>query len=273
MSESSINNAITTATEVVAAPLHWLDVLVTSLLSGAVALAVGLLAIIVISLFAWWRPISAAPFMRWVMAAATGAVAAAITDEMARLAWLDGRIAVPRIVHFERSHNAAYLVTTALPGRSAYDLLVERPAERLTVARALGTFLREWHALPTVDCPFRSDRELRLAAARRRYAGEAVIGVLGVAGALLVGNRSGVRTDPARAWATDPQRRRPMWATPSAPTDAPRGPRPAAPTPHVGHARCPPASAATAAGYSVGAASTDASASVHGPSDRVGRSG
>ena len=64
MSESSINNAITTATEVVAAPLHWLDVLVTSLLSGAVALAVGLLAIIVISLFAWWRPISAAPFMR-----------------------------------------------------------------------------------------------------------------------------------------------------------------------------------------------------------------
>lgn len=78
MSESSINNAITTATEVVAAPLHWLDVLVTSLLSGAVALAVGLLAIIVISLFAWWRPISAAPFMRWVMAAATGAVAAAL---------------------------------------------------------------------------------------------------------------------------------------------------------------------------------------------------
>ena len=78
MSESSINNAITTATEVVAAPLHWLDVLVTSLLSGAVALAVGLLAIIVISLFAWWRPISVAPFMRWVMAAATGAVAAAL---------------------------------------------------------------------------------------------------------------------------------------------------------------------------------------------------
>jgi len=78
MSESSINNAITTATEVVAAPLHWLDVLVTSLLSGAVALAVGLLAIIVISLFAWSRPISAAPFMRWVMAAATGAVAAAL---------------------------------------------------------------------------------------------------------------------------------------------------------------------------------------------------
>lgn len=78
MSESSINNAITTATEVVAAPLHWLDVLVTSLLSGAVALAVGLLAIIVISLFAWWRPISVAPFTRWVMAAATGAVAAAL---------------------------------------------------------------------------------------------------------------------------------------------------------------------------------------------------
>ena len=103
----------------------------------------------------------------------TDAIATAITDEMARLAWLTGRVAVPRIVHFERSHNAAYLVTTALPGRSAYDLLVERPAQRVMVARALGTFLRAWHALPTVDCPFRSDRELRLAAARRRLeAGE-----------------------------------------------------------------------------------------------------
>ena len=49
MSESSVNSAINTATTIVGTPLQWLDVLVTSVLSGAVALAVGLLAIIVLS--------------------------------------------------------------------------------------------------------------------------------------------------------------------------------------------------------------------------------
>ena len=74
--ESSVNSAINTATTIVGTPLQWLDVLVTSVLSGAVALAVGLLAIIVLSLLAWWRPISIAPFMRWVVAAAVGAAVA-----------------------------------------------------------------------------------------------------------------------------------------------------------------------------------------------------
>lgn len=78
MSESSVNSAINTATTIVGTPLQWLDVLVTSVLSGAVALAVGLLAIIVLSLLAWWRPISIAPFMRWVVAAAVGAAVAAL---------------------------------------------------------------------------------------------------------------------------------------------------------------------------------------------------
>ena len=64
-------------TEVVAAPLHWLDAgdLALERCRRAGCQPAGHHRI---SLFAWWRPISAAPFMRWVMAAATGAVAAAL---------------------------------------------------------------------------------------------------------------------------------------------------------------------------------------------------
>lgn len=86
MNEASVNNAISTATAVVAAPLHWLDVLVTSLLSGAVTLAVGVLTIVVFTIIAWWRPIGVAPFLRWVIASAAGAAAAAlyVADSSAR---------------------------------------------------------------------------------------------------------------------------------------------------------------------------------------------
>lgn len=45
-----------------------------------------------------------------------GAVAEAITDEMVRLRWLDGRIAVPRLLHFARTGDAAWLLSSAMAG-------------------------------------------------------------------------------------------------------------------------------------------------------------
>ena len=95
-------------------------------------------------------------------------VAEAISREATRLGWLAGRIAVPRLVHFERSADAAWLVTTTLPGRSAYALLEEHPRERLAIASAVATFLRALHAIPLADCPFHAGEELRLSEARRR---------------------------------------------------------------------------------------------------------
>ncbi len=97
----------------------------------------------------------------------TGRVADDITAELARLAWFAGRLPVPEVLHFVRSPGSAWLLTTAVPGRSAYDCLVEQPGRRTAIAAALGGFLRTLHALPLADCPFHAGHERRLADARR----------------------------------------------------------------------------------------------------------
>ena len=80
---------------------------------------------------------------------------------------------MPEVLHFVRASGSAWLLTSALPGRSAYDCLVADPARRLEIAAAVGAFLRTLHALPLGACPFHAGHELRLAEARRRLeAGE-----------------------------------------------------------------------------------------------------
>ena len=48
-----------------------------------------------------------------------GRVARDIIDEYARLVWLQGRIAVPRVLHFTAGPDDAWLLTSAMPGRMA----------------------------------------------------------------------------------------------------------------------------------------------------------
>jgi len=100
-----------------------------------------------------------------------GRVADDITAEMARLAWLAGRLPTPYLVpevrHFVRLPHEAYLLTTAVPGRTAYECLVEQPARRIEIVGALARFLRALHALPLADCPFHAGHALRLDGARR----------------------------------------------------------------------------------------------------------
>lgn len=98
----------------------------------------------------------------------TGAVADAIIDEMARLRWLTGRVAVPALVQFVATADSAWLLTTALPGRTAWQLLDAEPDRADGVVDALVDFLRQWHALPVPDCPFDSGHAHRLALARQR---------------------------------------------------------------------------------------------------------
>lgn len=95
-------------------------------------------------------------------------VADEIAAERARLAWLEDRLPVPRVVHFDRSGREAFLLTTALQGTSAWDCLTHRPDEQLEIVAALARFLRAVHALPVADCPFDAGHERRLADARRR---------------------------------------------------------------------------------------------------------
>lgn len=97
-----------------------------------------------------------------------GGVAGDIVDEMARLRWLTGRIAVPALVRCEVSADAAWLLTTALPGRTAWQILDAEPERGGEIVDALADFLRSLHAIPADHCPFDSGLVVRLSAARIR---------------------------------------------------------------------------------------------------------
>ncbi len=97
-----------------------------------------------------------------------GTVADDIVDELVRLRWLAGRIAVPALVRCEATADTAWLLTTALPGRTAWQILDTEPERADELVDALVDFLRSFHAIPVSDCPFDSGHGVRLAAARAR---------------------------------------------------------------------------------------------------------
>lgn len=99
-----------------------------------------------------------------------GAAAVGLADELARLQWLAQYISVPAVTQFAKvaGPDQAWLLTAALPGKTASEVLEANPALGPTVADALADFLRRLHALPVEDCPFDAGHVVRLAQARRR---------------------------------------------------------------------------------------------------------
>ncbi|MCT8268303.1 APH(3')-I family aminoglycoside O-phosphotransferase [Afifella sp. JA880] len=97
-----------------------------------------------------------------------GGLADDLSDEMVRLRWLAGYISVPALISFTRTSSEAWLVTTALRGKTAYQVLEADPATRLAIVDALAAFLRRLHAIPVCVCPFKSDHAYSLARARER---------------------------------------------------------------------------------------------------------
>jgi len=99
-----------------------------------------------------------------------GAVAPDIADEMGRLRWLRGRVPVPEVVHFVASGESAWLLMTALPGRTAWHCLHDRASDRAAIVDTLAAALLEWHRMPIGECPFDGEYRVRLAEARARLA-------------------------------------------------------------------------------------------------------
>jgi len=97
-----------------------------------------------------------------------GAYAADVTGEMVRLRWLAGHIAVPAVAHFVWSADQAWLLTTALRGQTAYQMLVADPDTRPAIVDAMARYLRHMHTVPIDRCPFTSDHAHRLSLARAR---------------------------------------------------------------------------------------------------------
>jgi len=98
----------------------------------------------------------------------TSAVAATVREEAARLRWLAGRVAVPQLIAFVDEADSAWLLTAALPGRSAWDVLDAGDEDASVVVDAIAACLQEWHALAPQDCPFDASAPQRLADARAR---------------------------------------------------------------------------------------------------------
>ncbi len=97
-----------------------------------------------------------------------GAAAAAIVDEFSRLRWLTGRWPVPAIAHFEATGGTAWLLTQAVPGRTAYEWLEQAPDRAPAIVASIGRCLRRLHALPVETCPFNANHRLQLDLARQR---------------------------------------------------------------------------------------------------------
>lgn len=97
-----------------------------------------------------------------------GLLADDVTDEMVRLRWLGGQVLMPEVVHFVGTSNQAWLLMTAVPGKTAYQAMKAHPERRIAIVDAIAMFLRRIHAIPTAACPFTGDHEHRMLRARTR---------------------------------------------------------------------------------------------------------
>lgn len=98
------------------------------------------------------------------------AIVGDLIDEMAKLRWLSAHVPVPEVRHFVVTADASWLLMTALPGRTAHELLEAGSDGRGAIVDALADFLRRLHAVSIEHCPFNAGREVRLALAQDRLA-------------------------------------------------------------------------------------------------------
>ncbi|GAA2587420.1 aminoglycoside 3'-phosphotransferase [Actinomadura fulvescens] len=105
-------------------------------------------------------------YVKWV---AAGTPEIDLPGEAERLAWAQRWARVPRVLDHGTDAEGAWLVTAAVPGRSAVDPRWQ--AEPATASAAIGHGLRLLHdALPVDRCPFDWSVERRLARADERVA-------------------------------------------------------------------------------------------------------
>jgi kanamycin kinase len=105
-------------------------------------------------------------YVKWVPAGTPGIDLRAEAD---RLTWARRWLRVPRVLDYGDDADGAWLVTAAVPGRSAVDPMWS--TQPTVAATAIGRGLRSLHdALPTEDCRFDWSVERRLARVRDRLA-------------------------------------------------------------------------------------------------------
>ncbi len=89
--------------------------------------------------------------------------------EKERLDWLQGRLPVPEVVHYEVAGGREYLLLTSIPGQDAASLSACIPHEHIVRPLAIG--LRLIHGIPVEDCPFDATLDKSIEEARENVAG------------------------------------------------------------------------------------------------------
>lgn len=115
-----------------------------------------------------WRVASRDGRFSYYLKRGTGDAAKALQEEADRLRWLARHVSVPQLVAFAQDTAASWLLMTAIPGKTAWDVLHAEPGQRARLIEAIAAHLRIWHAIPPPDCPFSAVASQRLAAARVR---------------------------------------------------------------------------------------------------------
>lgn len=88
--------------------------------------------------------------------------------EAERLAWLNGRLPVPRVLDFVVEDDAAFLLSTAVPGHDFTVFNDKSDAEKETAVRLLAEGLRMFHSLPVANCPLDERLDIKVERARQQ---------------------------------------------------------------------------------------------------------
>jgi aminoglycoside phosphotransferase len=101
----------------------------------------------------------------WYLKEGEGEAAGDLVAEQRRLEWLQGRLPVPEVHRLpDGDDHTVRLLLSAVPG----DPSQESPESPGRVIKVLAGALRDIHALPVQDCPFRDTLRSELAEAERR---------------------------------------------------------------------------------------------------------
>jgi len=74
--------------------------------------------------------------------------------ELVRLRWLARHVSVPHVAAFVLDGDASWLLTAAMPGRTAWEVLTAHPDESMAIVDALAAFLQQFHAIAPKTLPF-----------------------------------------------------------------------------------------------------------------------
>ncbi|MEM8576200.1 MAG: APH(3')-I family aminoglycoside O-phosphotransferase [Pseudomonadota bacterium] len=97
-----------------------------------------------------------------------GDLAAGVREEAAKMRWLADYIAAPAVMRCVHDPADTWVLMTAMPGKTAQQVLEEDPESRAVIVDTLADFLKSIHSVPISVCPFKSPLNDRLELARKR---------------------------------------------------------------------------------------------------------